>query len=42
MRRRIRSLVGKIARIKGNPFGEHNVYHHAPIVMPVSEIGPVR
>jgi hypothetical protein len=42
MRQKIRAAVGKIVRVKGTPFGEHTVYHHAPIVMPVSEIEPVR
>jgi hypothetical protein len=42
MRRKIRGLVGRTVRVKGDPFGEHTVYHHAPIVMSVSEIEPVR
>lgn len=38
LRRKLRSLVGKTVRVKGSPFGEHTVYHHAPIVMHISEI----
>jgi hypothetical protein len=33
LRKKLRSLVGKTVRVTGEPFGEENVHHHAPIVM---------
>jgi len=38
IRKRLRSLVGKAVRVRGEPFGEHTVHHHAPIVMRVDAI----
>ena len=42
MRKRMRGLVGKAVRVRGVPFGEHTIHHHAPIVMNVSAIEPLR
>lgn len=30
---KMRSLIGKRVRARGEPFGEHTAHHHAPIVM---------
>ena len=38
LRGRMRGLVGRSVRVKGSPFGEHTVYHHAPIVMNIVTI----
>jgi hypothetical protein len=38
MNKRMRGLVGKAVRIRGEPFGQHTVHHHAPIVMRVTAI----
>jgi hypothetical protein len=42
MRKRLRSFVGKPVRVHGSPFGEENLHHHAPIVMSVSAVEPLR
>lgn len=36
--RKLRANLDKKVRVSGNAFGEHTMYHHAPIVMDVSEI----
>ena len=41
VRKRMRSLVGKAVRVKGEPFGQHTAHHHAPIVMRVNAIEPL-
>ena len=38
LRKKLRSLVGKAVRVRGQPFGEHTVHHHAPIVMGIDAI----
>jgi hypothetical protein len=38
LRKRLRSLVGQLVRVTGEPFGEHTAHHHAPIVLRVSRI----
>jgi hypothetical protein len=42
LRGKIRAAVGRTVRVKGSPFGAHTAHHHAPIVMPISAIEPVR
>ena len=41
MRKRMRGLAGKSVRVRGEPFGEHTIHHHAPIVMRVTAIEPL-
>ena len=41
MRKRMRELVGKSVRVRGTPFGEHTIHHHAPIMMQVTAIEPL-
>ncbi len=36
--KQLAASVGKIVDVKGTPFGEENMHHHAPIVLDVSEI----
>lgn len=38
LNKRLRGLVGKAVRIRGEPFGQHTVHHHAPIVMQVTGV----
>jgi hypothetical protein len=38
LRGKMRGLVGRSVRVQGSPFGEHTVYHHAPIVMNIVTI----
>ena len=38
LRRKMRGVVGRTVRVKGHAFGEHTVYHHAPIVMTIATI----
>ena len=38
LRGKMRGLVGRTVRVTGSPFGEHTVYHHAPIVMNIVTI----
>jgi hypothetical protein len=35
---RLRSVVGKTIRVRGNPFAAHTSHHHAPIVMNITTI----
>jgi hypothetical protein len=42
LRKRLRSLVGKQVRVHGSPFGEMTAHHHAPIVMSISAVEPLR
>jgi uncharacterized protein YchJ len=41
LRKRLRGLVGKVVRVRGEPFGEHTAHHHAPIVMRIDGVEPV-
>jgi hypothetical protein len=36
--KKLRANAGKTVRVTGSAFGESTIYHHAPIVMDVSEI----
>ena len=41
LRKRMRGLVGKAVRVRGVPFGQQTIHHHAPIVMNVLSIEPM-
>jgi hypothetical protein len=41
MRKRMRGLVGQVVRVRGVPFGQETIHHHAPIVMSVTAIEPM-
>lgn len=41
VRRRLRTLIGKQVRARGQPFGQHTAHHHAPIVMQIKTIDPI-
>lgn len=36
--KKLAASVGKVVDVKGTPFGEENMHHHAPIVLNVSKI----
>jgi hypothetical protein len=42
LRKRLRAFVGKAVRVTGEPFGEMTAHHHAPVVMRISAIEPLR
>jgi hypothetical protein len=42
LRKRLRAFVGRMVRVHGSPFGEMTAHHHAPIVMQISAIEPLR
>jgi hypothetical protein len=38
IRRKLRANAGRTVRVSGSPFGEHTMYHHAPIVLNVTKV----
>jgi hypothetical protein len=42
LRKRLRAFVGRMVRVHGSAFGEMTAHHHAPIVMSISAIEPLR
>jgi hypothetical protein len=42
LRKRLRAFVGRMVRVHGSAFGEITIHHHAPIVMQISAIEPLR